>query len=124
VEKEDIAVVQRLMERQEWIEEVLRRIPPDVFAEESKLLMSAIDEGHKIIKTRDILTKYSSGGLKRSEAMRRLGLDLVELDKFIELMERYEIPWPVLDRERAEKEAETVAATTKDARDEEEEKSE
>jgi uncharacterized protein (DUF433 family) len=122
--EKDIAAVERLMETREWIEEVLRRYPPDELVEESRLLMSAIEEGLKIIKTRDILTKYSTGGITRSEAMRRLGLDLAELGTFAALMEQYQIPWPKPDRERAEREGEIVAAAIKEAGDEGEEKSE
>jgi uncharacterized protein (DUF433 family) len=119
--EKEVAAIERLMGRREWIEEVLRRYPPDELIKESKLLLSAIDESLKIIKKREsttILTKYSTGEITRSEAMRRLGLDVVELGKFTELMETYEIPWPVTDRQRAEKEAEIIAAAIKDARDE------
>ena len=46
------------------------------------------------------------------------------LSTFVALMEHYQIPWPEPDRERVEREGEIVAAAIKDARDEEEEKSE
>jgi len=120
----DIDAVTRLLGRRTWIEEVLRRIPPDVFARESQLLLSAIEEGQKIIQTRDILAIYSTGEITRSEAVRRLGLDLAELGTFTALMQQYQIPWPEPDRERAEREGDIVAAAIEDAGEEGEEKSE
>ena len=57
----------------------------------------------------EILEDYSSGQLKRSEAMRTIGLDPVELEAFTSLMNEYGISWPEVDRERAEKEGEHVA---------------
>ena len=60
----------------------------------------------RIIET---LGNYSSGQFKRSEAMRAIGLDPVELETFTSLMNEYRISWPKVNRERAEKEGEYVA---------------
>jgi len=57
----------------------------------------------------EILEDYSSGQLKRSEAMRAIGLDPVELETFSSLMSEYGILWPEVGREQAEKEGEYVA---------------
>ena len=57
----------------------------------------------------EILERYSSGQLKRSEAMRAIGLDPVELEAFTSLMSEYGMSWPEVDRERAKKEGEYVA---------------
>ena len=50
-----------------------------------------------------------SNQLKRSEAMRAIGFDPVELEAFMSLMNEYGISWPEAARERAEKEGEYVA---------------
>lgn len=63
-------------------------------------------DGKKVLEA---LEAYSSGQLKRSEAMRAIGLDPVELEAFMSLMNEYGISWPEVAREHAEKEGECVA---------------
>lgn len=58
----------------------------------------------------EVLRRYSAGGMRRSEAMRVIGLDPIELDRFNDLMDQFKIPWPAPDRARAEQEGAVVAS--------------
>ena len=87
------------------VSEMVRRLLSEHLGLSNRMADNAPDE-KKIIET---LRSYSSGELKRSEAMLAIGLDPVELEAFTSLMNEYGISWPEVDRERAEKEGEYVA---------------
>lgn len=69
-----------------------------------------VNEWREAEKTAQTLRRYSAGVITRAEAMREIGLDVSELDAFVDLMNRHQISWPKIDRERAEQEGELVAA--------------
>ena len=87
------------------VSEMVRRLLSEHLGLSNRMADNAPDE-KKIIET---LRSYSSGELKRSEAMLAIGLDPVELEAFTSLMNEYGISWPEVDRARAEKEGEYVA---------------
>ncbi|OPY66815.1 MAG: hypothetical protein A4E57_02617 [Syntrophorhabdaceae bacterium PtaU1.Bin034] len=87
------------------VSEMVRRLLSEHLGLSNRMVDNVPDE-KKIIET---LESYSSGQLKRSEAMRAIGLDPVELETFTSLMNEYGISWPEVGRERAEKEGEYVA---------------
>jgi len=87
------------------VSEMVRRLLSEHLGLSNRMADNTPDE-KKII---EILEDYSSGQIKRSEAMRAIGLDPVELEAFTSLMNEHGIPWPEVGRERAEKEGEYVA---------------
>ena len=87
------------------VSEMVRRLLSEHLGLSNRMVDNVPDE-KKIIET---LESYSSGQLKRSEAMRAIGLDPVELEAFMSLMNEYGISWPEVAREHAEKEGECVA---------------
>jgi hypothetical protein len=54
---------------------------------------------------RDFLIAYSRGEISRSEAMKGIGMDPTDVAAFSALMNSNSIPWPKVDREQAEREA-------------------
>jgi hypothetical protein len=87
------------------VSEMVRRLLSEHLGIGDKTAGDAPDE-RKIVET---LKKYSSGQLKRSEAMQEIGLDQVELGAFISLMNEYQIQWPEINREQAKEEGEYVS---------------
>lgn len=66
----------------------------------------ALADGAKVAET---LSRYSKGEVRRSEAMRAIGLDIVELDRFNSLMTEFGFDWPEEDPARVAQQAEIVA---------------
>ena len=61
------------------------------------------------VKAAETLSRYSKGEIRRSEAMRAIGLDIVELDRFDSLMTEFGFDWPEQDPARVAQQAEIVA---------------
>lgn len=59
---------------------------------------------------RDFLIAYSRQEITRSEAMDGAGIDRSEVGRFATLMRTEKMPWPPVDRERAEREADDILA--------------
>ncbi|MCK9908188.1 type II toxin-antitoxin system Phd/YefM family antitoxin [Microbacteriaceae bacterium K1510] len=57
---------------------------------------------------RDFLITYSRGEISRSEAMIGIGLDPSDTATFAARMNAERIPWPKVDRQQAEKEADEL----------------
>lgn len=57
---------------------------------------------------RDFLIAYSRSEISRSEAMVGIGIDPSETANFAARMNAERIPWPKVDRQRAEKEADEL----------------
>lgn len=100
-----MAAKSRALQDRISVSEMVRRLLSEHLGFSDRMVDNTL-HGKKII---EILEDYSSGQLKRSEAMRAIGLDPVELEAFTSLMSEYGISWPEVDRERAEKEGEYVA---------------
>ncbi len=65
-----------------------------------------------------VLTNYSNGRTSRRRAMDEIGLSAEKYSEFVDLMRRHCVPWPKIDREQVEREAEIVVAAIKEAGDE------
>jgi prevent-host-death family protein len=59
---------------------------------------------------RDFLIAYSRGEVSRNEAMDAVGVDRSEVAEFARLMNSDRIPWPKVDRQQAEGEADGLLA--------------
>ena len=98
------AAKQRALDDGASVSEIVRRLLSNylgVAANEPTVLPS--DE---IVET---LGRYSTGAIRRNEAMRAIGLDVADLDRFNALMAEFGIPWPVHDMERIELQGALVA---------------
>jgi hypothetical protein len=67
---------------------------------------------------RDVLFRYSDGRLSRHAAMNQINLEPHQYADFVELMRRLSVPWPQIDRNRIDQEAEIVAQAIRGASDE------
>jgi prevent-host-death family protein len=65
---------------------------------------------------RDFLIAYSRGEISRSEAMVGIGIDPSETAAFAARMNAERIPWPKVDRQQAEKEADELLEAVGGAR--------
>jgi hypothetical protein len=65
-----------------------------------------------------VLTCYSDGQLSRYAAMCEIGFEPEQYAEFVDLMHRLSVPWPKVDRDRIEQEAEIVAQAIMEANDE------
>lgn len=62
-----------------------------------------------------VLSDYSDSRSSRRRAMDELGLASDRYPDFVDLMERLDVPWPKLDRNQIEREAEFVAEASSEA---------
>jgi plasmid stability protein len=73
-----------------------------------------IDDG----KAFPVLHAYSEGRIPRRRAMESLGLEPDQYSAFVDAMTRLSVPWPAVDREQVEREADIVVQAIEAAHDE------
>lgn len=69
-------------------------------------------------KARPVLVAYSEQRISRRQAMDALGLAPERQEDFVEAMNRLSVPWPKVDPEQIEREAEIVVQAIHEAHDE------
>ena len=94
---------------------------PPLLAAKKRALESECPEGPPPVDSERVLSvlkSYSEGRTTRRRAMDEIGLAPDRYSDFVDLMDRRDVPWPKVDRNQIEREAEIVAEAIEDASDE------